>query len=313
MAATEGDDVAGESAREVARRAREQADRLNRRAELFEQGAEGEAETARALAALPPGWTVLHDLRWPGRRLANVDHVAIGPSGIFVIDSKNWTGRITTSGGTLRQNGYNREKTVAGAADAALAVAEQAGGYAPFVHGVITFTGRDDVSAWCRDVAVCCTANLVPMLQGWPARLTPEHVADASLRLDLAMRSATEPSSPPRSRPVPPSQQSLVRSAFDAATRPPAPRRRTGRSSPRRREPSLSRFLVGVALLFGLVAVGPQLASGLGAVLSEQLTKNLGDTAVETCPAAPGNAESSKKPQRSDEKAGLAKTTDTAC
>ena len=122
--------MAGESAREVARRAREKAERLNKRADMFEQGAEGEAATAEVLATLPPGWTSLHDVRWPGRRLANVDHVLIGPGGVFVIDSKNWTGRITVEGGHLRQNGYSREKAVAGAADAALAVAELISPYA---------------------------------------------------------------------------------------------------------------------------------------------------------------------------------------
>lgn len=284
--------MAGESAREVARRAREQAERLNKRADLFEQGAAGEAETAQAVAALSPGWTVLHDLRWPGRRLANVDHVVIGPGGIFVIDSKNWTGRITTSGGVLRQNGYNREKAVAGAADAALAVAERAGLYAPFVHGVISFAGRGDVSAWCREVAVCCTANLVTMLESWPARLTAEQVADVSLRLDLAMRSATAPS--PQQRP------SRARSTFDAVTRSPTPVNRSRRSRSRRREPSLSRFIIGVAMLFGLVAVGPQIASGLGAALVEQMTKNLVDTGVAACEGSPvSRAEGSKEQQKS--------------
>ena len=85
---------AGESARQEARRARERADRLARRAEMFEKGAAGETRTAEALAALGPEWVVLHDQRWPGRRLANIDHVVIGPGGIFVIDSKNWSGDL---------------------------------------------------------------------------------------------------------------------------------------------------------------------------------------------------------------------------
>ena len=52
--------MAGEPAREVARKAREKAERLERRAELFEQGADGEAATARVLAELPSGWTAIH-------------------------------------------------------------------------------------------------------------------------------------------------------------------------------------------------------------------------------------------------------------
>ena len=116
--------MAGESARESARRQRAKAQRLLRSAEMWERGADGEAATAQVLQTLPPGWVVLHDLRWPGRRFANIDHVVIGPPGVFVIDSKNWSGRIDVRHDVLRQNGRQREKAVAGAADSALALAE---------------------------------------------------------------------------------------------------------------------------------------------------------------------------------------------
>jgi hypothetical protein len=36
---------------------------------------------------------VLHDLAVPGSR-ANLDHLAIGPGGVFVIDSKHYRGRL---------------------------------------------------------------------------------------------------------------------------------------------------------------------------------------------------------------------------
>ena len=71
---------------------------------------------------LPAEWTALHDVRWPGRRFANIDHIVIGPGGIFVVDSKNWSGNLTFSGGVLRQNGRSREPAVARCADSALAV-----------------------------------------------------------------------------------------------------------------------------------------------------------------------------------------------
>src|SRR5688500_611754 len=108
--------MAGESARERAERTREKAERLERGGDSWERGAEGESATARVLAALPPDWVVLHDLRWPGRRFANIDHLVIGPGGVFVVDSKNWTGRVAVDGGVLRQNGRSREKAVAGCA-----------------------------------------------------------------------------------------------------------------------------------------------------------------------------------------------------
>jgi hypothetical protein len=116
--------MAGESAREVAQRARDKSERLARYAEAWEKGADGESQTAAALARLGPEWTAWHDLKWPGRRFANIDHLAIGPSGIFVIDSKNWSGAIAVKDSVVRQNGYRREPAVARCADSALAVGE---------------------------------------------------------------------------------------------------------------------------------------------------------------------------------------------
>jgi len=37
--------------------------------------------------------SVLHDRRIPGAR-ANVDHIVVAPWGVFVIDAKNYKGRV---------------------------------------------------------------------------------------------------------------------------------------------------------------------------------------------------------------------------
>ena len=39
------------------------------------------------------GWTFTHDLELPGA--GNIDHLAIGPPGVFVLDSKAWSGVVT--------------------------------------------------------------------------------------------------------------------------------------------------------------------------------------------------------------------------
>jgi hypothetical protein len=60
----------------------------------WQRGAAGERRTARLLAPLERhGWAVLHDLAVPGSR-ANIDHLVIGPGGVFVIDSKQYRGRL---------------------------------------------------------------------------------------------------------------------------------------------------------------------------------------------------------------------------
>lgn len=57
-------------------------------AERWLRGAEGERATAALLDRLPERkWAVLHDLSVPGSR-ANVDHLVIGRTGAWVIDTK---------------------------------------------------------------------------------------------------------------------------------------------------------------------------------------------------------------------------------
>src|SRR6266536_1462083 len=60
----------------------------------WRRGAKGEQRTARRLRRLGRGWTVFHDLAIPGSR-ANVDHLVIGPPGVFLVDSKHYRGRLT--------------------------------------------------------------------------------------------------------------------------------------------------------------------------------------------------------------------------
>ena len=60
------------------------------RARAWREGARGEQATARLLKRLERrGWQVVHDLKVPGYR-ANIDHVAIGPTGVWVVDSKRY-------------------------------------------------------------------------------------------------------------------------------------------------------------------------------------------------------------------------------
>lgn len=67
-----------------------------RNVQAWRQGAEGEAAAARALELRLQRTDVilLHDRRIPGRGRANIDHIAIGPTGVTVIDTKSSRGRV---------------------------------------------------------------------------------------------------------------------------------------------------------------------------------------------------------------------------
>jgi hypothetical protein len=46
------------------------------------------------LDQLPPGWRVLRDRRRAPASPATIDHVVVGPTGVHVIDTKIWSGRL---------------------------------------------------------------------------------------------------------------------------------------------------------------------------------------------------------------------------
>lgn len=73
--------------------------------ENWQQGASGEQKTAKALQPLvEEGWVVLHDLP---ATYGNIDHIVIGPGGVFVLDSKNLGGTAHVEGGEVTVQRYD--------------------------------------------------------------------------------------------------------------------------------------------------------------------------------------------------------------
>lgn len=257
--------MAGDSAREVARRQREKAARLAQSAERWERGADGEAATAAALDELSRrGWTLFHDVRWPGRQRANIDHIAVGPSGVFVIDSKNWSGDVRVIGDVLHQGTRRREREVAAAAEAALAVTQLLQGTP--ATPVLCFVRPEPVDGWARDVMVCSTQNLAAKLVAQPTVLGPDSASRVTTILQWHLTSAQMPVAIRRrttTRRLPPTRPSSGRQPATAV----------GRTLRRA-------MLVVVAVVFSLIVLGVGIGL-IGAVLG-----SIGDLARPG--AAPG-------------------------
>jgi Nuclease-related domain len=146
----------------------------------WRRGAAGERRTARLLAALERhGWAVLHDLAVPGGR-ANIDHLAIGPGGVFVIDSKQYRGRLQLDpSGQLWHGRYplaSALRAVSFEADQAAQVLPDPGvAVVPIVavHGAQVPWGKVVMGG----VPVVSARRLPSMLRALPAVLGPERVA----------------------------------------------------------------------------------------------------------------------------------------
>jgi hypothetical protein len=72
-------------------------------------GALGEERVARELAFLPAGYHVFHGVAplagGPPHRGRDYDHVVVGPTGVFVVETKNWRGEISLRDGEAFYNG----------------------------------------------------------------------------------------------------------------------------------------------------------------------------------------------------------------
>jgi hypothetical protein len=88
--------------------------RPSTQARAWQRGAKGERHTARLLDRLDrDGYLSFHDLAMPDST-ANLDHLVIGPSGVFVIDSKQWTGQVHQSAdGLVWHDHYRLDRTLA--------------------------------------------------------------------------------------------------------------------------------------------------------------------------------------------------------
>jgi Nuclease-related domain len=159
----------------------------------WRRGAVGERRTARLLGPLERhGWAVLHDLAVPGSR-ANLDHVVIGPGGVFVIDSKQYRGRLQLdSSGRLWHGPYLLAPTlraVSFEADQAAQVLPDPGvAVVPIVavHGVQVPWGKVVVEG----VPVVPARRLPSMLRQLPAVLGPERVAALASQARIRFRAA---------------------------------------------------------------------------------------------------------------------------
>jgi hypothetical protein len=105
----------GRSAAERASQNRQRAERLLVQADYWDSGAYGERAVAAVLSGLPSGSRVLHDLTIPGSA-GNIDHVVVTPTGIFVIDTKNYRCTLTAGDGTLWRGRYPIRKECNGVA-----------------------------------------------------------------------------------------------------------------------------------------------------------------------------------------------------
>ena len=73
-----------------------------RRVESFYKGARGEEKVSGILGDLPDGYHVFNDFKAMSR---HVDHVVVGPAGVFSVETKFWSDKVTIEDGHVLAGG----------------------------------------------------------------------------------------------------------------------------------------------------------------------------------------------------------------
>ncbi|HEX6877833.1 MAG TPA: nuclease-related domain-containing protein [Nocardioidaceae bacterium] len=183
------------------------ADRLEGKAAWARQRADahvaGDAGEQRLREAVAPlleaGWFALHNRARPHG--GNIDHILIGPSGIYVLDAKAWTGPVTIDGAVIRSNGRNYSASLRGVADQAAEVraAARTWGYTGEVAAGLVLTGKDpgpQEPIRVGEVTVCGVTSLRASLAMRLPVLDAAQVKDLSRRVAEAfplMNATTAP------------------------------------------------------------------------------------------------------------------------
>lgn len=171
-----------------------------RHEQAWARGASGEEAVAGSLASrLGTDVVLLHDRRLPRSR-ANVDHLAIAPSGVWVIDSKRYKGRVEIAKplfGPPRLTIAGRDKTalVVGVLRQVALVErllDETGLSAP-VHGALCFVEAELPllrSLSFDGVPLLYPRALARRISSGAAVLRPERVAEVAAELARRLPSA---------------------------------------------------------------------------------------------------------------------------
>jgi hypothetical protein len=145
------------------------------------KGAVGEIKVGRVLEGLGPEWVVLHAIP-VGAGASDIDHVVIGPGGVFTLNTKNHAGQpVWVAGNTLMVAG-KKQRHLYNASHEASRAAKLVGrrvNEPVAVTGIVVVVAPKSMTVRAKptDAVVVTDRQLLRWLSGRPAVLTPRQIA----------------------------------------------------------------------------------------------------------------------------------------
>ena len=144
------------------------------------KGAHGEELAGFVLRGLPSGWHVFHD--YPLAYRVCADHIVAGPEGLFAIETKYWSGRVTLNGGKILVNGREPSRPPLEQAARQAALTETLLGrrlpQPPSCIPVLCFASDtfDGPPAQAGEILICNVSDLNALLTGHEGHLTEDEL-----------------------------------------------------------------------------------------------------------------------------------------
>jgi hypothetical protein len=137
-------------------------------------GRKGESRVTEILKTLPDDYVILNDIVVPDRK-GNVDHVLIGPNGVFVIETKNYSGFVKcaedqwyVNGRPIRSLSKQAKRNSMAVRGCIASLFAQPQNKIPYVVPVLVFVGsRIKLKLFKPAVGVVRLNELVAFIRDW--------------------------------------------------------------------------------------------------------------------------------------------------
>jgi hypothetical protein len=127
----------------------------------FRKGATGEALVGYILAGFPDTYRIIPGVE---TTFGDIDHVVVGPTGVYAVDTKNWRGIVTADGeGELLLNGRPTKKPAIGNLTRSIMTAKKKikvrFALDPYVRGVLAFPSARVEAKWGTTGPIHCITD----------------------------------------------------------------------------------------------------------------------------------------------------------
>ncbi|HSS67765.1 MAG TPA: nuclease-related domain-containing protein [Nocardioidaceae bacterium] len=186
--------MAGLTTQDVAAKARQRFAQLTQRGGARDEGREStdgkESAIVEALDSLGSGWERIDDIKWPGYEFANIDHVLVGPAGVFVIDMQPGKGIFDLDHATaMRRDSRSPKPAVEDVVSAAHAVGSLLGMVHRRPMAVLCLVDETNIETTVGDALICSLDKMPSRLKAMAPILDEKQVSDMTekLRKDLVL------------------------------------------------------------------------------------------------------------------------------